>query len=276
MKSTRLIVNSDDYGRSSGVSRGIREAHANGIVTSTTCMMNYLNIDDDIPLALKETPNLGMGVHLILTSGSPLLPPDKISTLTTADGIFPQYDPFLAGLDQIDLAQLKAEWRAQIQKFIHLAGRNPTHLDSHHHAAYFSERLFRTMLELAQEFSCAIRQPAAQPGDDLIGIPDSLHEAVREFVPRLLGEFSTPTPDAFYASFYDEEATKELLLQTIQDLPPNGVYELMCHPGHVDAYLIASTIYARQRESELAILIDSDIKQAIDNRHIQLTTFATL
>ena len=32
----RLIVNADDFGLTSGVNRGIAEAHAKGIVTSST------------------------------------------------------------------------------------------------------------------------------------------------------------------------------------------------------------------------------------------------
>jgi predicted glycoside hydrolase/deacetylase ChbG (UPF0249 family) len=34
----RLIVNADDFGLSSGVNRGIVEAHEGGIVTSATLM----------------------------------------------------------------------------------------------------------------------------------------------------------------------------------------------------------------------------------------------
>jgi len=34
------LINSYDYGRSSDISRGIREAYLQGVVTSTTCMMN--------------------------------------------------------------------------------------------------------------------------------------------------------------------------------------------------------------------------------------------
>ena len=36
----KLIINADDYGRSPGVSRGILQAHREGIVTSTTVMIN--------------------------------------------------------------------------------------------------------------------------------------------------------------------------------------------------------------------------------------------
>ena len=41
MESKRsLIVNADDYALSPGVSRGILEAHARGVVTSTTALVN--------------------------------------------------------------------------------------------------------------------------------------------------------------------------------------------------------------------------------------------
>ena len=46
----RLIINADDYGRSPGISRGIREAHQRGVVTSTSCLMNFPNTASDIAL----------------------------------------------------------------------------------------------------------------------------------------------------------------------------------------------------------------------------------
>ncbi|MFH2038505.1 MAG: ChbG/HpnK family deacetylase, partial [Chloroflexota bacterium] len=42
----QLIVNADDYGRTRGVSSGIRSAHILGIVTSTTAMMNMPGVDN--------------------------------------------------------------------------------------------------------------------------------------------------------------------------------------------------------------------------------------
>ena len=71
----RLIINSDDYGRTPEVSRGIREAHLHGVVTSTTCMMNIPTTAADIQVALREAPLLGLGVHLVLTADRPIGPP---------------------------------------------------------------------------------------------------------------------------------------------------------------------------------------------------------
>ncbi len=259
--SIRLIINSDDYGRSSGVSRGIRDAHTKGVVTSTTCLMNFPNTEDDIVATLRETPNLGMGVHLVLTTGYPLLPTGQIPSLVDPNGAFFKLEPFMTRMHVLNPAEAKAEWRAQIERFLDITGRRPTHLDSHHHASYFTEGLFRAMLELAAEYRCPIRRADAHEDAGMAGL-------LQEFAPRMA--------DAFYSSFYDEMATKDELLRIIGDLPEGGIYELMCHPGYADEDLIASTIYARQREKELDILTDSDIRQAIEERQIELVTFVDL
>jgi len=269
-----LIINSDDYGRSSEVSRGIREAHLRGVVSSTTCMMNFPNVADDLALALAETPDLGLGVHLVLTAGRPLLPAAQVSTLINPAGGFFKLDQLIAHLEALDPAEAKAEWRAQIEKFIAVTGRRPTHLDSHHHSSYFTAGLFQNMLDLAEEYNCAIRQIFAQEhGDSLNGLPGAVHHDVREFAPPLLQRYSPRSTDGFYTSFYDEMATKEELLRIIGSLPENGIYEIMCHPGYSDAALLASTVYASQRDRELAVLTDPEVRQAIDARQIQLVTF---
>ena len=49
----RLIVNADDYGLSEGVCLGILKAHRDGILTSTTCMMNMENIEKYLEMTKK-------------------------------------------------------------------------------------------------------------------------------------------------------------------------------------------------------------------------------
>jgi predicted glycoside hydrolase/deacetylase ChbG (UPF0249 family) len=274
--SIRLIVNSDDYGRTAAVSQGARNAHLFGIVTSTSCMMNMPTVVDDIRTALQETPRLGLGVHLVLTSGQPLLPAGQVPSLVAPAGSFLKLDQFLSRLDQVDPVQVKAEWKAQIERFVVTAGRAPTHLDSHHHSSYFTEPFFRAMLELAREYGAAIRLVIAQGhADSMAGLPAEILTPIQEYAPRLLNEFNPKTPDIFHASFYDDKATEAELLRLITGLQP-GTAELMCHPGYADAILLAGSSYARQRESELAILTDPVIRQAIRARRIELISFAQL
>lgn len=273
----RVIINSDDYGRSAEISRGIRESHLRGVVTSTTCMMNMPSVDNDIAIALRETPGLGLGVHLVLTSGRPVLPASEIPSLVSANGDFHKLDQLLARLGKISVDEVKREWRAQIEKFTRAAGRKPTHFDSHHHSSYFTEGLMRAMLELAHEYGRGIRL-ATYLGDDdtMAGLPPISVQAAREYAPRLLQEFDPPTTDGFYASFYDQLATPGEFLRILASLPESGIFEIMCHPGYADAGLIASSVYAKQREVELAVLTSDTLKQAIRQRGIELTTFAVL
>lgn len=266
----RLIINSDDYGRTPEISRGIREAHLRGVVTSTTCMMNIPTTGADIALALKETPDMGMGVHLVLTMGRPLIPrgAGHSRSITDENGNFLKYNPFLEHLSRLDLVDVKAEWRAQIEAFIQAAGRKPTHLDSHHHSSYFSPGLFEAMLELAKEYDCPIRFP-------FTGEVESELVETQQHVSDLMRRFSPPHPDNFIVDFYDECATYEVLINMIDHLP-DCTSEIMCHVGYVDAEFAKESSYNFQRDRELNILTDPSIKKAIQVNHIELITFAEL
>jgi len=168
----------------------------------------------------------------------------------------------------MDMDEVKAEWKAQIEAFIKAAGRTPTHIDSHHHSSYFAPQMFRRMLELAQEYDCAIRFPFTDQ------ISSEVEETFKQ-VPNLIGEFNPRRPDSFLVDFYDDQATHEELLRLINNLR-EGTTEIMCHPGYVDEAFAKESVYNFQRERELKILTDPTIKEAIETNGIKLITFADL
>ena len=263
----QLIINSDDYGRTPEISHGIREAHLHGVVTSTTCMMNIPTTADDIAIALKKAPNLGMGVHLVLTMGRPISAPDSVPSIVDENGNFFKYTPLVEHLTSLNMDEVKKEWRFQIEAFIKASGRRPTHIDSHHHSSYFSPNLFRGMLELAQEYDCAIRFPFTEVSSEI--------EETAKHVPDLMQEFNPRRPDVFFVNFYDKTATEDDLLRIISSVE-EGKSEIMCHPGYVDDAFAKESVYNFQRERELKILTESAIKQAIEAQNIKLITFADL
>jgi predicted glycoside hydrolase/deacetylase ChbG (UPF0249 family) len=55
-----------------------------------------------------------------------------------------------------------------------------------------------------------------------------------------------------------------------------GTTELMCHPAHEDAELLASSSYATVRVRELAALCHPEVRAAIDRAGVQLITFSVL
>lgn len=274
---TRLIINADDYGRTPDISRGIRHAHLNGLVTSTTCLMNMPGINEGIRTALEVTPRLGLGVHLVLTAGRPLLPAEKLPGLTASDGNFLKQDLFIQRAAGIDPLIVKQEWRAQIDAFIAVSQKKPTHIDSHHHSSYFTPALFTAMLELAHEYELAIRLPIAHGQDPYSsGLPAILALPISEAAPKILEKFQPRSPDAFFASFYDQGATRGEFLHILDNLLPNGSFEIMCHPGFVDAAFAKESSYASQREVEIKILTDPALRMEVEKRGIELTSFTSL
>jgi len=270
-----LIVNADDYGRTPGVSKGIRKAHRDGIVTSTTALMNMPGIEEELRTVMREAPELGLGVHLVLTSGSPLLAPAAVDSITGGRKTFPAQEDFIRKLNTIDPEQAAAEWDAQILKFISVTGRNPDHLDSHHHATYFSEPLFEKFLGLAKRYACPVRIPLPCPSGYCDGLPDALCVSARDFVPRLTATFGTKKPDWFIGTFYNGDATYEQLALIIGRLEP-GISEIMCHPGYADRALIEGSAYNKPREREIEILALDLIRQMITERGIRLMNFSGL
>ncbi len=274
-----LIVNADDYGLHPSVSAGIRKAHLEGILTSTTTMMNMPDAEFALRMARETCPTLGLGVHLTLTAGMPLLPPDKLSALMRlSDGSrFPRESVLRENVASIPVAEVKSEWRAQIERFIQLTGKNPDHLDSHHNSSYYSYPFFEAMLELAAEYHCAVRLPfwavtQSMPGDYVIlpkDYPAGLSPREQTKNSRVL------FPDEFVGYFYDEKVTLEILQYAIENLK-EGVTELMSHPALADESLKQISSYNNQRAVELSLLTHPLILEKIKDNGINLITFGQM
>src|SRR4030042_5568247 len=84
----KVIINADDFGLSPGVNRGILCGFRDGIVTSTTMMVNLPAFDDAVQI-IKENPDLPVGIHLTLLWGKPVTDFFKIPTLVCRNGCFP-------------------------------------------------------------------------------------------------------------------------------------------------------------------------------------------
>jgi predicted glycoside hydrolase/deacetylase ChbG (UPF0249 family) len=248
----RLIVNADDFGRTAGINKGVMQAHERGIVTSTTLMVNYAPAAEAAAMA-RQNPALGVGLHVQLTGGAPALPPEQVRSLVDFQGRLPAKPD---GLGQANPAEVLAEARAQLRRFRELMGRDPTHMDSHHHSHRESAAVLEALCTLAWETGLPVRN--ASP-------------AVRE---RLARE-GIRTTDSFVEEFYDKGVTLEEVVRILGDLQP-GTTELMCHPAVVDEELLATSGYAEPRTRELQVLTNREVRQVIQASGIHLITFAAL
>jgi predicted glycoside hydrolase/deacetylase ChbG (UPF0249 family) len=264
----RLIVNADDLGLSPGTNQGILEAHQRGILTSTTVMINMPAAEAGIRLLQQEAPKLGIGLHFNLTTGSPVLPPERVLSLVDSGGEFPYNakNP-LAYLDGLDPAEVKAEIQVQFDRFVQIAGRKPDHLDAHHHSLYHFSAGLSTLLELAQTHHLPMRAGCDWLTD--MEYTGPRYESLRKLLADSPAPFWT---DCFEARFYDEGVTLENLRTLLINLP-EGVTELMSHPAHNDNI---QQSYAAQREVELALLTDPSLPPLLQEQAIELITFGDL
>jgi predicted glycoside hydrolase/deacetylase ChbG (UPF0249 family) len=245
-----LIVNADDFGLTPAVSRGILEAAREGIVTSTTVLVNR-PIPPELVAELGGSA-LGVGLHLNLTLGRPVSDPRRVPSLVDADGRFVRDPREAAARAAKDEARI--ELGNQIDAFRALLGRFPTHLDTHHHVGRHEP-----ILDLVLDFARAIRVPVR-----------SQDERVRAAARRL----KLRTPDHFVGESGPEPYwSAERVLEHLRALP-GGVTEFMTHPGYFDDDLAYSR-YGRQRETELAGLTDPRARELIEREGIRLVHFGT-
>lgn len=109
-----LIVNADDFGYSWGANRGIIKAHKEGIVTSTSVMVDGLAAKE--ARDLLNCPKISVGLHFVITDES--LKGDLLRWVLL---------PFSKA------KQIEKEFNCQVEKFIKIVGKLPDHLDSHYH-----------------------------------------------------------------------------------------------------------------------------------------------
>lgn len=118
-KRRRLIVNADDFGRSSSINDAVMGAHLKGILTSASLMVSADATEEAVCLA-RQQPNLAVGLHLTLACGRCAAEPRDIPQLVDRDGNFTN-DPVRAGLvyffDRNLRAQLEREIEAQFARF---------------------------------------------------------------------------------------------------------------------------------------------------------------
>jgi chitin disaccharide deacetylase len=260
----RLIVNADDFGLTSGVNRAILELHRAGPLTSTTLMAKAAATDEAIEIA-KANPQLGVGCHVVLVDGEPVLPAAQIPSLIDRrtgrfhDSLVSFLRRLLTG--RIRATEIEAEAAAQIA-LLQSRGVRLTHIDTHKHTHVFPAVL-RPLLRAAQNAGVhRVRNPfepewaiRATPRASWLRSAEVF--ALRRFGPyfrRLIREHGFTTTDGTVAVAATGTLDSTALASLLRNLPP-GDWELVTHPGYNDADLgRVRTRLRASREIELEAL----------------------
>jgi predicted glycoside hydrolase/deacetylase ChbG (UPF0249 family) len=247
----RLIVNGDDFGFSPGQNLGILRAHEEGILTSTTAMANGPYLEEALASA-GSFPDLGIGVHLVVDWGKPVLPAESVPSLVDDKGNFRRHEEHLP--ISLNPQELQREWSAQIERIMSL-GVKPTHLDGHHHL-HLHPDLLETTLFLAMKYDLPIRYLSFHHGPKEEELMD------RYPVKKFLGltDFYWDKVSAEY--FRDFRKNHEHLREP--------VLEVMCHPAYLDDIIYTRSSYTIHRVKELVILTDPKVKEDLKDQKIHL------
>lgn len=246
----KLIVNADDFGLTPGVCDGILKSHREGIVTSTTILINTPHLDSTVE-KLNGCPSLDLGLHLNITWGKPLLPAAKVKTLIGDDGLFVRDKNF----DKVDPDEVGEEWNAQLAKAKSL-GIKLTHLDTHHHT-HLHPALLDLLPEIALREGLAVRSPAP-------------------WVCDFLKANGVRTPDHFIIDFYGEGKVSAEHLENLIRFLPDGFIEVMCHPAILDDELKKISSYREPRQGEVDTLTSPEVKRWLSENEITLSSFKDL
>ena len=288
----RLIINADDFGLTAGVNRAIVEAHEKGVVSSATLMANGPAFAQAVSLA-QSRPRLGVGCHVVLVDGAPLLAQTQVHSLLDRSGNSTGDPRFregisrfgaLAMLGRLAADEIEAEATAQIRK-LQASGIPVTHLDSHKHTHLFP-RVLRPLLRAAK--SCgvrAIRNPFERiQGSQLAASPSlwrrwtevgMLHSLTRQFR-QAVQQAGIATPDGTLA-IVATGALDERLLRLMVEKLPGGTWELVCHPGYNDADLQGIRTRLREsREQELRILTSQSTRDLLAANGVEIVSFRDL
>jgi len=210
-----LIINGDDFGLSPGVNDGIIEAHTRGVLTSTSLMVTAPAAEQAAKLATNH-PDLSVGLHFVDDSPS-------------VD------DPHYAA----------EQFNAQLERFRELTGRDPTHVDAHHHVHARGARI-TTFARLVEP----------------LGVPLRLAGQV-----RYIGGFYAHTrPGVSHVKY----VSPEYLVHVIANEAFEGFNELGCHPA-LRADFESSYFY--EREVELATLTEPGLREELEHLGVQLASF---
>lgn len=237
---------------------------------------------EDAVARAKRLPKLGVGLHLVLVDGRPVLPPAQVPELVGSDGRFSK-DLFGIGIRifcrPAARRQAAAEIRAQLEAF-RRTGLALDHVNAHHHF-HLHPTVQRQLLRLAPEFGIrAVRLPLEPPavarraagrrsGWFGAGLMETLHATALK---RRLDAAGIHRNDWIFG-LADSGAMGSARMRRYLEALPDGVSELYVHPARERPAEYPPHYDSR---GEFEALIDPAVAEIIARRGIRTLPFAGL
>lgn len=284
-------MNADDFGLTAGVNRAISELNQRHVLTSATLMARASATDEAIQL-VPNIPTLGVGCHVVLVDGEPVLSPRQ-DIPWLADPISGRFRRTLGSFVQALYGEqrsrltretnfpkeIESEAAAQIA-LLQSRGLHLTHIDTHKHTHMFP-RVLRPVLRAARAAGIrTVRNPfepqwsirATTGAPFLRRTQVHLLRTLEPAFHRIVAEEGFTTTDGTIGVLATGTLDSTTLASLLRAMP-DGTWELVTHPGYNDADLAkAGTRLLASRQSELEALTEAAFDADIELIHFgQLT-----
>jgi len=265
----RLIVTGDDFGASLPVNEAIETAHRDGILTAACLMVGAPMAEDAVERA-RRSPNLRVGLHLVVVRGRPVLAPERIPDLVDEDGRF-DGNLVRAGFRYYFLPrvrrQLAAEIRAQFEAF-QATGLVLDHANAHNHM-HLHPTVLRLIVDIGREFGLAAVRLPHEPGGGIFLAPwiALMKRRLRRTGLRF-NDFIFGIRDA---GRMDGDALRRIIATL-----PDGVSEIFLHPATGRWAEMESEAAGFRFEDEFKALVDPAVRAAVAKAGAELIAFGDL
>jgi hopanoid biosynthesis associated protein HpnK len=271
----RLIVTADDFGASPEVNDAVEQAHRDGILTAASLMVAGDAADDAVARA-HTLPNLGVGLHIVLVEGRPVLPADHIPALVDATGNF-RTDMARAGVaifaSPAARRQLAAEIEAQFAAFA-ATGLRLDHVNAHKHF-HLHPTIGGTILRIGQRYGMRAARAPIEPRPLLRQVDGTdtgprIETLWARFVRARLRRAGMLVPDQVFGLAWSGAMTADRVRGILERLP-DGLTEIYTHPA-TGAYPGSAPGY--DYRGELAALTDPLARTILTRERVALGHFA--
>lgn len=261
----RLIVTADDFGLHPAVNEAVERGCRDGVLQAASLMVAAPAAADAVARA-RRLPALAVGLHLVLTDGRALLPPERIPDLVDACGRF--RGAMVPAAFRIALLprvrrQLAAEIRAQFEAF-RATGLPLDHVNLHKHF-HLHPVILDLVLRAGAAFGMRALRLPAEPGAPWWLRPWAAR------LRRRLDAAGIVHNDHVFGIRHTGAMDAATLLAILRDLPA-GVSEVYLHPAVHDGLVPQMANY--RHADELAALLAPAVRAAIADHCILCRGFS--
>lgn len=265
---TKLVLQSDDYGITPAVASGIIYGITHGVIRNTGFFPNMPWAEECAEMIRPYLNDIALGIDFNLCNGFPVSDPKDVPSLVDSEGRFIDmnthrrryaednggYSPMNTnGKDHCDPDDVAREFRAQLERFRELIGRDPDYFHGHAYGTAWHRQVTQS---LAKE--------CGKPSSGTMHARDDVYNAG-------MGWYLNPPT-------YENQMKADLLgyltdEKKLPDMLQKKYIYVVCHCGYVDEQLFHEGNFNVVRTQDLRAATSPEIFAWMEKNGIGLGDF---